>query len=98
MTLARFFADVIDSNTQTQNLVSFSQFSIDLTNDALPNFSFIVPNLQDDAHDGPLSQADAWLKTNIAPLVSNATFRSDGLLIITFDESVGTDTQNGEFF
>ena len=52
MTLARFFADVIDSNTQMQNLVSFSQFSIDLTNDALPNFSFTVPNLQDDAHDG----------------------------------------------
>src|SRR5215469_7483092 len=90
-----FFTDVVDSSTQRQNLVSFSQFSIDLTNEALPNFSFIVPNLQDDAHDAPLSQADAWLKTNIAPLVSNATFRNDGLLIITFDESLGTDTQNG---
>jgi phosphatidylinositol-3-phosphatase len=90
-----FFTDVVNSTTQAQNLVSFSQFSIDLANDALPNFSFIVPNLQDDAHDGPLSQADAWLKTNIAPLVSNSTFRNDGLLIITFDESVGTDTQNG---
>src|SRR5215469_99379 len=90
-----FFTDVVDSSTQMQNLVSFSQFSIDLTNEALPNFSFIVPNLQDDAHDAPLSQADAWLKTNIAPLVSNATFRNDGLLIITFDESLGTDTQNG---
>jgi phosphatidylinositol-3-phosphatase len=90
-----FFTDVVDNSMQMQNLVSFSQFGVDVANDALPNFSFVVPNLQDDAHDGPLSQADAWLKTNIAPLVSNTTFRNDGLLIITFDESVGTDTQNG---
>ena len=34
-------------------------------------------------------------RSRLAPLVSNTTFRNDGLLIITFDESVGTDTQNG---
>jgi acid phosphatase len=35
------------------------------------------------------------LKTNIAPLIASTTFQKDGLLIITFDESVGTDTANG---
>jgi len=90
-----YFTDVVNSPTQMQNLVSFSQFSVDLSNGSLPNFSFVVPNLLDDAHNGPLSQADAWLKTNISPLISNATFQNDGLLIITFDESEGTDTAHG---
>jgi phosphatidylinositol-3-phosphatase len=90
-----YFTDVVNSPTQMQNLVSFSQFSVDLSNGSLPNFSFVVPNLLDDAHNGPLSQADAWLKTNISPLLSNATFQNDGLLIITFDESAGTDTAHG---
>ena len=90
-----FFTDVVGSATQKQNLVSFTQFATDLANNALPNFSFIVPNLDDDAHNAPLSQADAWLKNNIAPLIANATFQKDGLLIITFDESLGTDTTNG---
>ena len=90
-----YFTDVVNSATQMQNLVSFTEFATDLANNSLPNFSFIVPNIDDDAHNGPLSQADAWLKANIAPLIANATFQKDGLLVITFDESVGTDTANG---
>ena len=68
------------------NLVSLSQFNSDLANDQLPNFSYLVPNLLDDAHDGPLQLADAWLQQNIAPLISSPTFQKDGLLIIVFDE------------
>ena len=90
-----FFTDVVNNPTQKANLVSFTQFATDLANNALPNFSFIVPNLDDDGHNAPLSRADAWLKANIAPLIANATFQKDGLLILTFDESVGTDTANG---
>lgn len=90
-----YFTDVVNSATQKQNLVSFTEFATDLANGSLPNFSFIAPNLDDDAHNGPLSQADKWLKNNIAPLVANAAFQKDGLLIITFDESAGTDTANG---
>jgi acid phosphatase len=90
-----YFSDVVNSTTQTQNLVSFSQFGRDLTNNALPNFSFVVPNIFDDAHSGTLQVADAWLQNNIAPLISNATFQKDGLLIIVFDEAETTDTTNG---
>src|SRR5258708_19065682 len=90
-----YFTDVVNSSAQMQNLVPFSQFSADLSGDNLPNFSFIVPNLLDDAHSAPLQVADAWLQQNIAPLLTNATFQNDGLLIITFDESVGTDAANG---
>jgi phosphatidylinositol-3-phosphatase len=90
-----YFSDVVNSSTQMQNLTSWSQFSADLAGNNLPNFSFVVPNLLDDGHDGPLQLADAWLQNNIGPLISNTTFQKDGLLIIVFDESTGSDTANG---
>jgi Phosphoesterase family len=82
-----YFADVVNSPSELENLVPFSQFASDLANNMLAQFSYIVPNIQDDAHNGTLNQADSWLKTNIAPLITNSTFQQDGLLVITFDES-----------
>jgi phosphatidylinositol-3-phosphatase len=90
-----FFTDVVNSQNQLNNLVPFSQFAADLQNNQLPQYSFIIPNLQDDAHDGSLSQADNWLQTNIAPLIASSSFQKDGLLIILFDESYANDTQHG---
>ena len=101
-----YFSDVVNSPVQANNLVPFSQFSTDLANNQLPNYSFVVPNRLNDAHDCPAGQstctdadklaaADNWLQTNIAPLLANPTFQQDGLLIITFDESADTDTANG---
>jgi hypothetical protein len=90
-----FFTDVVNSQNQLHNLVPFSQFAADLKNNQLPQYSFIIPNLQDDAHDGSLSQADNWLRTHMAPLIASSTFQKDGLLIILFDESFTGDTQKG---
>jgi hypothetical protein len=90
-----YFTDVVDSSSQAQNLVSFSQFSSDLANNQLPNFSFVVPNLLNDAHDGPLQLADLWLQQNIGPLISNSAFQKDGLLIIVFDEANTSDSAHG---
>jgi hypothetical protein len=101
-----YFSDVLSNQTQANNLVPFSQFSIDLANNQLPNYSFIIPNQYNNAHDCPagnpsctnadkLTAADAWLKTNIDPLIASQAFLQNGLLVIVFDESVNTDTQNG---
>jgi acid phosphatase len=90
-----YFTDVVNSQNQLSNLVSFTEFAADLRNNQLPQYSFIIPNLQDDGHDGTLGQADNWLKANIAPLIASTSFQRDGLLIILFDESYGSDTQYG---
>jgi len=90
-----YFSDVQNDPTQAANIVPFSQFATDLANNALPQYSFIVPDMMDDAHTGTLAQADSWLQENIAPLISNANFQSSGLLIIVFDESETTDTAYG---
>jgi len=90
-----YFSDVRNSNNERLHLVPFSQFSKDLANGQLPNFSFVVPNQLHNAHDGSLASADYWLKTRIAPLLSNAAFQNSGILVILFDESFRSDTAHG---
>jgi len=90
-----YLSDVQNSSAQAANIVPFTQFATDLADDALPQFSFITPNAMDDGHNGTLAQADAWLQTNIAPLIADAAFQKSGLLIITFDEGAQSDINHG---
>lgn len=101
-----YLSDVLNNQAQANNIVPFSQFAIDLANNQLPNFSFIIPNQYNNSHDCPpsipnctnadkLATADQWLQQNIDPLIASTAFRQNDLLVITFDESVDTDTQNG---
>ena len=76
----------------------FSQFATDAANGTLPALSFIVPDLNDDAHNGTPAQADAWLQTNVVSRLSNdAAFApaGDGVLIVAFDEAATADTTHG---
>jgi hypothetical protein len=59
--------------------------------DQLPTVSMVVPNLNDDMHDGTVAQADNWLKTHIAPYVQWAK-KHNSLLVLTFDEDDNTST------
>ena len=101
-----YFSDVLNSSAQKLNVVPFTQLASDLSSGTLPDFAFIVPNLQSDIHDCPpgmtsctlndkLAYGDQWLQNNIAPLISNPAFQQDGLLIITFDEAGATDSSFG---
>ncbi len=89
-----YFSDV-RGTSQVNHLVPFTQFQSDLNNNALPDFSFVIPNLDDDAHNGTLTQADIWLQQNIGPLLTNSQFQNGGLLIIVFDEAADTDATHG---
>ena len=86
---------MVNDSTQKQNLVAISQFNADVAAGRLPTFSFVVPNELHNAHDGSLSDADQWLQQNIAPLIASPSFQSNGLLIITFDESNFGDWNHG---
>jgi phosphatidylinositol-3-phosphatase len=91
-----YFSDVRGSSTQKQNLVPFTQFASDLGTGKLPDFSFVIANLNDDAHDGSLGAADSWLQQNIAPVLTSPQFQNgSGLLIIVFDEAEDSDSNHG---
>jgi len=90
-----YFSDVRGDSTQRLNLVPFGQFASDLANNQLPNLSFVVPNMLNDAHDGSLQTADQWLQNKIDPVFSNPSFQQDGLLIIAWDEAEESDSAGG---
>lgn len=90
-----FLKDVNQNPAQAANIVPFTQFATDLTAGALPQYAFVAPDVMNDAHNGTLAQADSWLQTNIAPLLTNSAFQSSGLLVIIFDESENSDLENG---
>jgi acid phosphatase len=90
----------IASSPQIANQViwPFSQFATDLANGTLPEFSYIVPDVNDDAHNGTPQQADTWLQTNVVlPLSNDSAFApgGDGLLIVDFDEAANSDSTHG---
>jgi acid phosphatase len=99
---ATWYSDILSNvGGSAANIVDFSQFSTDLTNNALPRFSIIVPNGLDDAHDGTLAQADSFLQNNLGPMLSKSYFQpgGDGMLLVTFDEcGAGTNTGCGNVY
>jgi hypothetical protein len=66
-------------------------FANDLAADNAPNYSFIVPDTCNDAHDGGascgLDDADAWLQAHVPAILASPQYQADGMLVITFDES-----------
>jgi hypothetical protein len=58
---------------------------------ALPTVSFLIPDVDDDMHDGSIAAGDAWLHAHLAPLVRWANAH-DTLVVLTWDE--GFDPAN----
>lgn len=103
-----YFHSIIDSGKCASNVVSFSDTKVGLAADLtlpssqFPNYSFITPNLCNDAHDGSgtgatgttckngdpggLTTADAWLKKWIPAIMASPAYLDGGLIIIQFDE------------
>jgi len=81
------FADVQDDKAFcSEHITGFEQFLSDARAQRLPRFSLIIPNLDHDAHDKSLGDADAWLERNFAALIKDPQFRREVLLVVTFDE------------
>ena len=69
-----------------------------------PALSFIVPNLCNDGHDYPcvnqpsgasaLADIDTFLATWVPKITGSPAFKRDGLLVITFDESEGPQSDS----
>ncbi len=53
--------------------------------DALPTVSFVVPNEQNNMHDGSIAEGDAWLRKHLEGYRSWA-MTHNSVLLLTFDE------------
>lgn len=95
-----YFHSIVDnkSNCEAKD-VPYSRFDADLRSVATtPNYSFIVPDNCNSAHDDGcgLKAANTWLKTDVVPkILASPAYQQDGLLIVAFDEAefgIGSDS------
>jgi phosphatidylinositol-3-phosphatase len=73
-----------------RSVVPLTDLDTDLANQSLPNFSFIMPNLCNSAHDCDLDVTDAWLEGWVSRLMAYPGMLEDGLIVLTWDEGQGT--------
>jgi phospholipase C len=90
-----YYKDIVSSAKRRAHIVPFTKFSQDVSNSHLPAFSLVIPTLQDDMHDGSISEGDTWLQNNIVPMINSPALGSNGVVFIVFDESEGGDKTGG---
>jgi len=75
------------SNVPPANSLPFSAFPMgNYAN--LPTVSFVIPNNDDNMHDGSVAQGDAWLSQQLSGY-ANWAVANNSLLILTWDEDDG---------
>ena len=78
---------VAERDQCTQYDVPLDALAADVTDGRLPDVGMVVPDMCNDAHDCPLSTADAWLKDEVGLLMSGPDWRSGRLaVVVTADE------------
>ncbi len=88
-----YFSGVTTTPAECNSVVPFtsSQVATDLNSGAAPDFVWMTPNLIDDMHSGSIQQGDAWLKSTMTTVLASAWYQANGVVIITWDESAGSD-------
>ncbi len=87
------WADFGDTSGAATNL-PFTSFPTNTAGySALPTVSFVVPNLNNDMHDGTVQQGDTWLQQNMDAYAQWAK-ANNSLLIVTWDEEDVTNSNN----
>lgn len=99
-----YFHSVIDDQAACdQHVLPLTALDADLQSVArTPNYSFITPDLCSDGHDSPcengepggLESIDDFLRVLVPKILASEAYRKDGLLIITFDESDGPQSDS----
>jgi phosphatidylinositol-3-phosphatase len=74
--------------------IPYLRFGADLAANALPNFTFISPDLCHDGHESRcgLAAADLWASQEVPKILASPQFQADGVLVITFDEAESSDS------
>lgn len=76
------------SNVPPTVSVPFSMFPAPGNYASLPTLSFVIPNNDNNMHDGSIAQGDAWLNRQMTPY-ANWAKANNSLLIVTWDEDDG---------
>jgi phosphatidylinositol-3-phosphatase len=90
------FSDVCPGTGQATKSVPYAQLGTDIAQDKTPNFIYITPDSDEDAHNGTLDSADQWLQDHVPAILARPEFAAggDGILFILWDEgTLSTDNR-----
>jgi hypothetical protein len=73
------------SNVPAADSLPFSSFPSSANYASLPTVSWVIPNLNDDMHDGTIAEGDSFLQNNLDAYAQWAKTHNS-LLIVTWDE------------
>ncbi|KAI6979182.1 acid phosphatase phoa [Hortaea werneckii] len=91
---------IYDANTSPLRLSyqkNMTEFYKDLSNEDLPQWMFITPNMTSDGHDTSVTVAGTWMRNLLEPLMENEYFWSRTLILVTFDENESYSISNRVF-
>ncbi len=83
------------STTMTACSAPSNAFATDIMSDSLPAFSFVTPNLQNDMHDGTVTQADNWLFTYMPLILASNSYLSGEIAVFLLWDEQDTFTFGG---
>jgi len=78
------------------HVVDYAQFDVDLAANTLPDYVFITPNMNDDMHDGSVSQGDTWLANEVPKILGSDAFNNGGVVFLLWDEGSGSLTKGDD--
>jgi hypothetical protein len=92
------FDNIRNNPERLANVVNAKQLQIDVDNNALPQYCWYTPNIQNDGHSPPHSFQPfsrvrsvnflaKYLEKFLGPLLANPKFTKGTLIVVTFDES-----------
>lgn len=95
------YSSILTTPAQCAEVGPYSQAGLmsDLSGATPPDFVWVTPNLCDDMHTictgNKVAQGDTWLSTNLPAILGSSWFAANGVVIITWDESVPKDASGG---
>ncbi|MDE0856567.1 MAG: phosphoesterase, partial [Nevskia sp.] len=99
-----YFHSIIDDQAACgSHVVGLGGLQSDLSSvSTTANYTFITPNLCHDGHDSPcadgepggLTSVNTFLQQWVPQILASPAFQQDGLLIVTFDESNGLQSDS----
>jgi phosphatidylinositol-3-phosphatase len=81
-----YFPSIAGDPARCANVVPGGRLDRDLERDSLASFSWITPDICQDAHDCGIGASDRYLATTVPKLLRD--LGSDGFLVLTFDEGI----------
>lgn len=80
------YVNVQKDPKRCSRIVNADEFASDVRNNSLADYSFYIPDNNNNGHDTDIEYADRHLDKTFSPMLSNTRAMQDMLFVITFDE------------